>query len=222
MSPPKECYRIAPFHKVDRSAVREICAAAAWLGEPAPERIADEWIWAEFWTRYFTDREPANSWVVRRADDGAAAGYLTGTADVARFDRYTPFLLPGIVCRAVRKRLMRHPEPRRAILGLLRSFAAGELALPPGVADAFPATFHLNLLPEARRRGFGRALLETFLDRMRKLGVAGIHAQPLSVNEPIERLLQRTGFRCVASGPCGAFAHVDPTPMAIRTWVLGL
>jgi GNAT superfamily N-acetyltransferase len=213
---------IRPFRRGDRSAVREICAATAWMGEPDPERIPDGWIWAEFWTRYFTDREWRNSWVVQCDRSGRVVGYLTGTADVRRFDRYAPFLLPGIVLRAVRKRLLRRTASRKAILGLLRSHLAGEAELPPGVGRDYPGTFHMNLLPEARRRGLGSLLLETYLAHMRRLGVPGVHAQPLSVNEPILRLTEKAGFRLVARTSLHAFSHVDPRPIEVCTYVMAL
>ena len=213
--------RIRALRRADRAEVRRICAATAWLGTAAPERIGDEGIWAEFWTRYFTDREPAHSWVVERAG-GGLAGYLTGTTDARRFDRYVPFLLPGIVLRAIRRRLLWRAASRRAVLALLRSLAGGEMSLPPGAAADHPATFHVDLLGEARGRGLGGALLGAFLDRMRVLGVRGVHAQSLSVNEPMRRLLRRTGFTRVGARRCSAFRHVDPRTIDVQTWVLAL
>ena len=217
-----QTHRIRPFRRSDRSAVREICIATAWLGRPAGRHIPDEWIWAEYWTRYFTDRQPQHAWVVERRADGRVVGYLTGTPDVRRFGRYVPFLLPGIVLRVIRKRLLRRPVSRRAILCLLRSLAAGEMRLPARVAQRYPAAFHMNLLPEARRRGLGARLFETFRDRMRCLGVGGIHAQTLSLNEPIQRFCRRAGFRLLAATALHAFRHTDPEPMHLLTWLLPL
>jgi hypothetical protein len=137
------------------------------MGEPDPWRIPDGWIWAEFWTRYFTDRQWRHSWVAQRRFDGAVLGYLTGTEDVRRFDAYTPFLLPGIVARVVRRRLMRRTESRRAILAMLRSLVAGELDVPPAVARDYPATFHTDLPAEARGLGLGQAMFALFIERMR-------------------------------------------------------
>ncbi len=110
---PAECF-IRPLRRSDRRSVRDICVATAWLGDPGRGHIPDDWIWAEFWTRYFTDRDPQNSWTLCRGGDGRVVGYLMGTSDVRRFDRYIPFLIPGIVLRAIRKRLLRRPETRRA------------------------------------------------------------------------------------------------------------
>jgi len=191
------------------------------MGAPAAaDRVGDEWIWAEFWTRYFTDREPRHTWVVPRRADGAVVGYLTGTADVRRVDAYAPFLLPGIVWRVARKRPWRRAAPRRALLGLLRSLLAGEMALPHGVARRYPAAFHVNLLPEARGRGLARALFDAFAAQLRTEGVRGVHAQVLSVNEPVQRFLRRAGFRMVASRPCRALAHVESRVIDVGTWVL--
>jgi len=213
---------IRPYRPADRAAVRRICAATAWMGRPAPRLVGDDWIWAEYWTRYFTDREGRCCWVVQRGGRGEVVGYLTGTADARRFERYLPFLLPGIGCRAVRRRLMCRRESRRALLALLGSLARGEPALPPRVKRQFPATFHFNLLPPARRRGLGSRLVQTFLAGMRSAGAGGVHVQTLSLNAPAAAAMKRAGFRLLARRPIRAFAHVDPRPMAAETWVLRL
>ncbi len=215
-------YVIGPYRREDRPAVLQICMDTAWMGSPAPELIGDPWIWAEYWTRFFTDRQAHHLWVARRRDDRQVVGYLTGAPDAAQFDRFAVFLLPGIVRRVVRRRLIRRPGPRRALLAMARSLLAGELALPRAVAGDCPATFHFNLIRSARRQGLGSALLGRFLEQMRAGGVPGVHAQALSLNRSAAAALKRAGFRRAASRPLRAFAHHDPRPMAIDTWVLRL
>ena len=189
------------------------------MGAAAPARIGDAWIWAEFWTRFFTDRQRELSWAVADVPSAHVVGYLTGTDDVRRFDRYVPFLLPGVLARVIRKRRMHRASSRRALLALGRSFLHGELALPAGVAARYPATFHVNLLPQARRRGIGRAMLERFLARLERLRVPGAHAQLLGDNKAIQSLCCRAGFRQIASGRLTAFAHLDGVATEIGTWV---
>ena len=215
-------YRIRPLRRADRPAVRHVCAATAWMGRPAPERIGSEWLWAEFWTRYFTDRQRQLGWVVQRPGGRSVVGYLTGTTDVRHFNAYVGWLLPRLAAGVVHRRLLRDPPARRAIGAMLRSVAAGELSLPPGLVWRHPATFHINLLPEARRRGLGSSLLEVFLVRLRLLGVPGLHAQTLSANEAVAGFCRRAGFRLVASGPIRAFAHVDGRPLEVHTWAMAL
>ena len=215
-------YRIRPLCRADRQAVRDICAACCWMGEHVPQRIPDEWIWAEYWTRYFTDCQPRHTWAVERARDGAVAGYLTGTADERRVDRYAPRLFGGIVWRVIRKRLLRRPASRAAILGMVRSILRGEMALPGRVAEQYPATFHFNLLSEARGGGIGTRLFEAFISRMRAVGARGVHIQVLAPNPVVPAFAAARGFRLAASRPLHVWAHIDGGPVDIQTWVLGL
>jgi GNAT superfamily N-acetyltransferase len=216
-----KCF-IRPLRRADRQAVRDICIQTAWLGGPGKGHIPDRWIWAEFWTRYFTDRAPQNSWVLCSPGDDRVVGYLTGTDDVRRFDAYTPFLAPGIILRAIRKRLLRWPDTRAAVVSMLKSIASGEMSIPPALVRDYPATMHIDLLAEARGRGYGVELYETFLRRMESLGVRGVHAQTLSVNEPITRFCRDAGFTLAGGKPIGAFEHAETEPIEILTWTKSL
>ncbi len=206
----------------DRRAIRDICVTTAWMGDPAPRRIVDEWIWAEFWTRYFTDRESRHVWVVRDTPASEVVGYLTGTADVARVDRYVPFLLPGIAARAIRRRLLRRADSRRAIVAILKSLVSGELEVPAWIRRRFPATCHIDLLPQARGQGLGARLMHTFLAQMRAIGLPGVHVQSLAANEPVARLNRRAGFTPIHTATLHAFAHIDGQPTAVVTWAMRL
>ena len=192
------------------------------MGRHQPERIGDDWIWAEYWTRYFTDRQPQFCWVVQRHRCRAVVGYLTGTASAAGFEGYIPFLLPGMVWRVVRRRLLRRPTSRAAILGMLGSILRGELTLPAWVRQRFPATFHFNVLAEARGRGAGSQLFDAFVGCMRSLHVTGVHAQVLNVNPIVPSFLIRRGFRLAESCPLHAFLHTDREPIRLQTWTLRL
>ncbi|HOW18207.1 MAG TPA: GNAT family N-acetyltransferase [Phycisphaerae bacterium] len=215
-------FAIVSYRPHHRAAVRRICVATAWMGEPAPDRIADDWIWAEFWTRYFTDREPRHTWVVEDIRHRQAVGYLMGTADAAQVERYAAFLVPGILYRVCRRRLLRRAAPRRALLAMARSLLSGELDVPARVRRRYPGTLHIDLLPQARGRGFASRLFRLYIDRMRQLGVPGVHAQSLGANEAIAAFNRRAGFRLIDTRPIHALAGVDARPVTISTWVLPL
>ncbi len=212
-------FDIRPFRPADRQAIRDICAATAWAGRTCPERVPDDWLWAEYWTRYFTDIEPRYAWVAVRTGDDTVVGYLTGTASVRAFERYAASRLPAIVARIIRRRLIRRPPARRALLGLARSALRGELDVPRPVREAFPATWHINLLPETRGRQVGQRLFACFTERLAQRGVRGIHAQTLSINLPVTRYLQALGLSQVATSPLTAWQHLDLQPLYLHTWV---
>jgi len=216
---PDSGYIIRPYRRADRQAVRDICVATCWMGEYRPETIPDPWIFAEYWTRYFTDRRPDWAWVAARASGDSVVGYLTGTPDVAGFDRYAPFLLPGLIARVVGRRLISSPRSRRTMGAMVRSLLRGELDLPPVVRRQYPATWHFNLLPEARRHGLGSRLLRLFLDKLRAAGAPGVHAQPMSINTASIAAIRRAGFSMLASRPLTAYQHITTTAIHIQTWV---
>jgi ribosomal protein L32 len=145
-----------------------------------------------------------------------------GTSDVRRFERYIPFLIPGIVLRAIRKRLLRRSETRAAVVAMSKSIACGEMSIPHRVARDYPATMHVDLLDEARGRHFGARLYKLFEKRMRSLGVAGIHGQTLSVNKPVAGFCENAGFTLTARSPIHAFDHVETEPIEILTWTKSL
>ena len=151
---------IRPFAPADRQAVRDICVATCWMGEYRPEVLPDDWIWAEHWTRYFTDKRSDCTFVTCIADAptgeaqyASQVGYLTGTPDAREFDRYGAWLVPGIVGHVISRRLLRQRVARKAIAMMLRSMIRGELSVPRHVVRKFPATAHVDLLPAARGTG---------------------------------------------------------------------
>ncbi len=214
-------YAIRPYRRGDRQAVRDICVATCWMGEYRPDVIGDDWLWAEYWTRYFTDRQPRFAWVVVGLG-GNVAGYLTGTPDVDRFEAYAPYLLGGIIARILRKRLISSRRSRLALLGFVRSALRGEMALPAAVRRECPATWHFNLLPAARRRGLGSAMLGMFLDRLRQVGCPGLHGQMISSNAAAVAVYRRIGMRMVRSSPLTAFAHAIGQPLQLHTYAMPL
>lgn len=218
MSPPHG-YTIRPLRRADGEAVRRICIATCWMGEYRPEVLLDETIWADYWTRWFIDRERQLSWVVTRTSDGCVVGYLTGTADERRFHHHGPWLAPRFAWRLLRRRLERNPVNRAALRCAIRSVIHGETNMPARLMAAYPATWHVDLLPEARGRGLGGAMLDLFLERLRQTGVRGAHAQPMSVNPAIGALLDRAGFTLAGARRLTAFAHVVREPIDVQTWV---
>lgn len=222
---------IRKYRPDDRQSVRDICARTCWMGEHRPELIGDDWLWAEFWTRYFTDVESDLTWVVVRhghfsepcdsamlGPQDRVFGYLTGTADCSRFDHYGYRLLPRIVWHVIRRRLMRRRQSRRAILQLARAMLANDTALPRELRRQFPATCHIDLLPPARQRGVGSTMLQYFLDDLAARGVPGVHAQTLNLNLAAGKSLARAGFTLALTRPTAAFRLVHDGPVEVQTW----
>lgn len=214
----RDGFIIRRYRPEDRQAIRNICVSASWMGRVLPGMLPDGWIWAEFWTRYHTDVQPELSYAVE-SPQGNVVGYLTGATDQREVDRYDLRLLPGIVWHVIRHRLMRRRDSRRACLSFLRTLLAGDLGCSKEILREYPACMHINLSPEARGHGLGRAMMELFMADLRARGVTGIHGQCMSINAAAGKSLVSTGFQFVSSRPTRAFRHVAPERIEVQTWV---
>lgn len=181
---------VRAYRAEDRAAVRRICFETGYMGASAG------WYWrhassfADIWTGYYTDREPESLWVA--SIGGRVVGYLTGCVDTRRAPSPA-----DAVKRAMRRDwLFLRPGTAgffmRAAIDMLRFGGApeGETHDP-----LYPAHLHVNLLPEARGSGLGGALMHTWLDHLRSLGVPGCHLGTLHENEHGIGFFLHHGFR---------------------------
>src|SRR5262249_25748770 len=61
--------------------------------------------------------------------------------------------------------------------------------------ELYPAHLHLDLLPIAQGEGWGTRLMELFLNRLRMLGVPGVHLSVGTENDRAIRFYEKMGFR---------------------------
>lgn len=119
-------------------------------------------------------------------------GYALGTLDSRRFyDRYQREWLPDL-CR-------RFPEPTGDPAGWTRVQSVHHLYHHPEIFcpdpyERYPAHAHIDLLVRARGRGYGRAMMEAVMDRLRARGSPGVHLGVSVVNHPALAFYHRLGF----------------------------
>jgi ribosomal protein S18 acetylase RimI-like enzyme len=170
--------------------VREITYRTGYMGEPA------DWYWGDFasfadvWSSYYTDAEPESAFVAERA--GRVVGYLLGCVSTAA----APSPASAITRQMLRRSLLFRPGTAgffwRCVGDTLRHprLPSGELSDP-----RWPSHLHINLLPEARGRGAGAALMRRWLDRLGSLGSPGCHLATLAENTGGIAFFERSGFR---------------------------
>jgi GNAT superfamily N-acetyltransferase len=183
---------IRPYRPADRPALDDICIRTAHVGQDSRPHYADPTIFPAIFAAPYVHLEPDLAFVL---DDGhgQAVGYILGTADTPRFvEDYRAKWLPIVADR--------YPEPSRTsgpprtpddeIAPLLHH---PERMLVPEVA-AYPAHLHIDLLPDWQGRGYGRALMETFLGALRNKGVPAVHLSMLTANTPARTFYDHLGF----------------------------
>jgi ribosomal protein S18 acetylase RimI-like enzyme len=183
-------FEIRAYEPRDRDAVRAICFETGYMGDPVDWLWRDRESFADLITRYYTDHEPGSLFVVERG--GRVVGYLTGCVDSERCRGFAA----GEVRRLVRRGALVRPGVApffwRSILDLLRDRQAPDEVLGD---PRWPAHLHIDLLPEARRRGVGRRLMARWLDRLRSGGSPGVHLGTFAENQGALPFFEACGFR---------------------------
>ncbi len=190
----KEGFTIREYQPGDRDAVRWICFATGYMGEPIDWQWRDMPSFADLFSGYYTDHEPGSSFVGEVG--GRVAGYLLGCEDTSK--------VSNLATVAVRHALGRMLLVRPGTAGVMRRMVTDtvvdavrnrSLPPPPAFLDArWPAHLHVDLLPEARGMGMGAALVRGWLSRLRATGSRGCHIETLAENERAVRFFGAMGF----------------------------
>src|SRR5579872_640922 len=169
---------VRPYAPTDRARVRHICFVTGYVGQPVAWLWRDAHSFADIFTGYYTDAEPESALVAET--DGEVTGYLLGCMDSSR--AWNPAKVVG------RQITHRGIAFRPGTAGFIwRSFGdvivdAAHRRLPPApFADPrWPAHLHIDLLPEARGRGVGTALMRTWLDSLREAHIPGCYLETIA------------------------------------------
>lgn len=181
------------YERRDRDAVRHICFVTGYLGDPVDWQWRDPDSFADFFSGYYTDHEPGSAWVVDI--DGEVRGYLLGCIDSGRAIAPTAYFAHHLLRRGLAFRPGTAGMVWRSVGDILAD--APRRRLPPPRFDdpRWPAHLHIDLLPEARGRGAGAALMRSFLDGLVELGVAGCHVETVAENTRAVAFFEAMGFR---------------------------
>lgn len=186
--------RIRNYQPADLPHLRQICLATGHRGESAAELYQDSSLLADYYAAPYATLEPTFTLVL---DDGTApVGYIVGVPDTANF---------GVQCERewfpkIRQRLtMPTPQDSSPDARLIRLIFAGH---PQSNAyPDFPAHLHIDLLSSTRSCGWGRKLIESFLDRLRQASIGGVHLGVNPQNENAVGFYQHMGFRLLETKP---------------------
>jgi hypothetical protein len=206
--------KIRPYSPADRQAVRDICCATGFMGEPIDPIFNDRDAFADFFTSYYTDFEPDNALVAEH--DGRIVGYLLGGLDYSRCSvRQLWIILTRTAPKVLAHLLMgRYSKASLRYLGWFLTRAAHET--PRAIPDA--AHFHINLLPAYRTGKAARRLIFSFVNRVAKLGFKGVYGQmQVYQDRREEKIFQRYGFRFADRRQTTKFRHVHAAPVWVAT-----
>jgi ribosomal protein S18 acetylase RimI-like enzyme len=190
MRPPTEPF-VRPYEPADREALRRVCFETGLMGGPVSHLYGDLDSFADMFCTWYLDHEPESVGVV---DDGtgAAAGYLVGCVDTRRAARPERVMAAA----ALRRGLLFRPATAGFLWRSIGDIVAAGFDVEEHVdLRRYPAHLHIDLLPHVRGTGLGRVLMSNWLDRLRSLGVPGVHLGTMAENTSAVAFFESLGFR---------------------------
>ena len=186
-------FAIRPYQPSDLPALYRICLQTGDSGADASGLYSDSELLGHFYAAPYAVLEPGLCFVLM--GDDAPCGYILGTRDTAKFRN---------ACElewfdALRPR---YPLPlesdKSRDAAMIRLIHAGQ---PSGLEfPDYPAHLHIDLLPHAQGGGWGRALMQSFLETLRASGVRGVHLGVGTRNVGAVKFYQRLGFHLLSEG----------------------
>jgi GNAT superfamily N-acetyltransferase len=135
------------------------------------------------WANPYIHLYPQNCFVLDSGTGITAVGYIIGTPSTRDFvQRYRKEYIPTLDAEKFpRPKLdgeVRADSESELPRALLRTLYTPEEMLHedfPAFVEDYPAHLHIDLLPEYQRRGFGRLLMDSFCERLKRDGARGVH-----------------------------------------------
>lgn len=161
--------RIRPYRPDDLAALYEICLRTGAAGGDATALVEDRLLFGHLYAAPYGVLEPEHAFVVDDGD-GSAAGYVVGALDTVAFEaRCEEEWWPPL--------RERYPvRPGGTTLDALLVELLHQRSLPDArLLATHPSHLHIDLLPDVQGVGFGRRLLETLFDALRRDGSTGVH-----------------------------------------------
>ncbi|HLP08902.1 MAG TPA: GNAT family N-acetyltransferase [Opitutaceae bacterium] len=185
---------IRPYVPADLPALYRICLLTGDAGADAAALYADPELLGHYYAAPYAVLEPESCFVL--TGEGKVSGYVLGTGDAAEFaGRAEREWFPALRVRLPRPR----EEDVSADAALLRLIHRG-FAVAPGFRD-HPAELHIDLLPAAQGRGWGRRLIERFCAEVRARGATGVRLGVSERNAGAIAFYERIGFALLGCYP---------------------
>jgi len=207
-------YTIRKYEAKDRKVVRWICCETGFMGDPMEVYFEGREIFADTWSRYWTDYELESAFVGEV--DGVVVGYILGCLDSEKQEKiFKEKIQPSLYRQAFFSTFFLHWKNLRYMRRVVRSWRRGEFNDPMKqvIAD-YPAHLHTNIAPaEFRGKGMGKALMTAYLDYLRGHKIKGVHLVTTSRSKMALGLYYHMGFQKLFSGPLTCYDHVTSEPM---------
>lgn len=191
---------IRPAEFGDLDAMYSICLRTGAAGADASDVYRDGDLLGHVYVGPYVLMESGFGFALT-ADD-TVVGYALATADTAEFeDECATAWWPAL------RRRYAEPEPTTVDAGDPDAGLLAAVHRPDrtaaGLAAAYPAHLHIDLLAEAQGSGAGRRLMAAVEEELRRRGATGVHLGTDPGNVRAQGFYEHLGYRRLAPGEYG-------------------
>jgi len=187
------------------------------MGGPIERVFDDRDVFADFFTRYYTDYEPQSALVIEDRDAQRVVGYLLGCFRYRSYPWRMQWLLWTRIVPKVVWRFLTGRYDRKSRRFLYWTIFRSIRETPPAPKHA--GHFHFNVLPEYRVGVATRRLTQQFFRMAQASGVPRIYGQIQMRDDRRTAFYKRYGFSEFSRRRITKFAHLEAAPIYVTTLV---
>ncbi len=174
-------YSIRPYH------VSDLCVKTADSGNDVSHLLTDPDLHPHYYAGPYVVLEPDLCFVITA--DGVPIGYILGTCDSRLFrDKCEKEWFPLLRSRYAVPKI----EDQSLEANLTRLIHKGKEYSE--ILTTYPAHLHIDLMPQARGKGFGKELMTHFCNKLKDLNVTGLHLGVSKDNLGAVQFYEKVGF----------------------------
>lgn len=182
---------VRPYRRADDDGLLDVCLRTADAGEDATSAFRHPGLPGSVYALPYVRFEPDLCTVL---DDGTrpggVGGYVLGTSDTVAFEQWCE----RAWWPALRRRHPVDDQVRATEDHRLAGLVADGVRTDAQVAERYPAHLHVDLLPHVQGHGWGRRLVEAFVEDAAAAGAVGVHLGVSPRNERAVGFYRRLGF----------------------------
>ena len=181
-------FEIRNYHITDLSSLYKICLLTGNNGGDSSLLLDDPDLVGHLFAAPYAIFEPELCFILLK--DSIPSGYILGTRDSMNF--YEKCEKKWFL--ELRKRYPMPDDKDESIQANFIRYLYQKQKIVDGL-DKYPAHLHIDILPIAQGNGYGRKLVEAFLNQLRTLNIQGLHLIVSNDNQNAVGFYQQVGFQ---------------------------
>jgi ribosomal protein S18 acetylase RimI-like enzyme len=181
----------------------EICLQTGAAGHDASDKFQDPYMIGQYFVAPYLFSNPEACFVAEL--EGRPIGYIVGTHDTQAYHQWlNRQWLPTV--RPKYSSLKPGNTLERFLFEIIQ-----ETTQTQEIALDYPGHLHIDLLPIAQGKGFGKKLMIEFMSQMQQQQCSGIHLGADATNENAVAFYRKLGFRELSLSEGAIYMGIEPS-----------